>query len=1064
MPPYDEWNKIDDEEDDELQDASHLESKKDVILFCIDCSESMLELREDPVYENVQTCHAYAALEAAMQIQKKKVITGPSDAVGILLFNTTRKAETSRNQGSEIKRNCFVYQPISPLSAPKIQELIQLLDAFRDDPDELKNQFPPMTDGKRDLTQSGVTVEPFFISTSEKPFDVSKFYSSVLLPNNLVDDDEIDPDDPSVLPESISISRIEDLLSQMRFHEVPKRAQFSIPFQLANGLSIGIKGYGLVTEQKKGAYKYFVDLGERMEVATVRTIYVDEDRQAEVDKRKMLYGMDVGATADDNDDDEGHVASARVVEPGQRPFYTAEEIRAFRTMGMEPSLKLLGFKDRSELQFEDNVKHSLFIYPDEMTFAGSKRTFSALLKSMVKKKKIGLVLSLTRRNASPTFCALVPQEEKQDEAGWTDPAGFHLIPLPFADDIRAAPLETGCRASDEVKNAARAWIDKLSVKNGAYPPDSYPNPALAFHNAQLQATAFGEEFDTDAFEDLTLPKVDMIHKRAGKLIEAWKVAVANDESALSSAPVVEEKRGTKRKADVDISEAEIRSRYADEKLNKLTVEQLKTFLKSKGQSTSGKKADLLERLEDYLTSYSLTNVPTAEAANDNGVSAPIHNGHGNSAIPEDKKLEILENLEDDWQDDPDNPRNWSFKKKWASTAIVSLYTFISPLTSSIMAPGLPEIAEKYHITSSTIIALTLSIFLVSFGIAVTFVSGTSIAGISGSAPIACGGGVISDLFSERDRAAAMAIYSVGPLIGPVVGPIAGGFVTETVGIKWVFIIVAILGGVSGAIGIPILRETYAPIIRMRRDKKSADPEKAALSHPLLVKEHSSKLHYLWINLSRPIVLLTCSPVCFLLSLYMAFTLFTETYGFNTGTSGLTYIGLGVGFLAATGFSAKWANDLYIQLAQKNGGKGEPEMRIPALIAGSLIVPVGLFWYGWSAQAKIHWVMPIIGSGIYGFVHILSSLPIQLYLVQARCRPHRYVVSIVFYSPHLNALQVLRCMLGFGFPLFGKQMFDALGLGGGNSLLGGLTIVLGIPFPIYLYYYGAKIRTSSRLSR
>jgi len=34
--------------------------------------------------------------------------------------------------------------------------------------------------------------------------------------------------------------------------------------------------YGLVTEQKKGAYKYFVDLGDRMEVATVRTVYVDE--------------------------------------------------------------------------------------------------------------------------------------------------------------------------------------------------------------------------------------------------------------------------------------------------------------------------------------------------------------------------------------------------------------------------------------------------------------------------------------------------------------------------------------------------------------------------------------------------------------------------------------------------------------------------------------------------------------------------------------------------------------------------------------------------------------------
>ena len=101
-------------------------------------------------------------------------------------------------------------------------------------------------------------MEPFFISTDEKSFDVSTFYSvsrmvgcivwicaysqqSILLPTNLGDEDELQ-EDSSVLPESISISRIEDLLSQMRFHEVPKRALFSIPFKLANGFTIGIKG------------------------------------------------------------------------------------------------------------------------------------------------------------------------------------------------------------------------------------------------------------------------------------------------------------------------------------------------------------------------------------------------------------------------------------------------------------------------------------------------------------------------------------------------------------------------------------------------------------------------------------------------------------------------------------------------------------------------------------------------------------------------------------------------------------------------------------------------------
>ena len=50
-------------------------------------------------------------------------------------------------------------------------------------------------------------------------------------------------EDPFTLPESISITKIEDMLAQMRFHEVPKRSLFSIPLHIADGLTIGIKGY-----------------------------------------------------------------------------------------------------------------------------------------------------------------------------------------------------------------------------------------------------------------------------------------------------------------------------------------------------------------------------------------------------------------------------------------------------------------------------------------------------------------------------------------------------------------------------------------------------------------------------------------------------------------------------------------------------------------------------------------------------------------------------------------------------------------------------------------------------
>jgi hypothetical protein len=55
--------------------------------------------------------------------------------------------------------------------------------------------------------------------------------------------------------------------------------------------------------------------------------------------------------------------------------------------------------------------------------------------------------------------------------------------------------------------------------------------ALAFHYAQLEATAFREGFDPSSFEDHTLPKNDTIRKKAGPLIREWVKLLQNDKSA-----------------------------------------------------------------------------------------------------------------------------------------------------------------------------------------------------------------------------------------------------------------------------------------------------------------------------------------------------------------------------------------------------------------------------------------------------------------------------------------------------------------------------------------------------
>ncbi|KAE9387802.1 hypothetical protein BT96DRAFT_1025719 [Gymnopus androsaceus JB14] len=48
----------------------------------------------------------------------------------------------------------------------------------------------------------------------------------------------------------------------------------------------------------------------------------------------------------------------------------------------------------------------------------------------------------------------------------------------------------------------------------------------------------------------------------------------------------------------------------------------------------------------------------------------------------------------DWDgpNDPSNPKNWSFRRKWAATFVVSAFTFINPVSSSMHSQRYPASA------------------------------------------------------------------------------------------------------------------------------------------------------------------------------------------------------------------------------------------------------------------------------------------------------------------------------------------------------------------------------------
>ena len=69
-------------------------------------------------------------------------------------------------------------------------------------------------------------------------------------------------------------------------------------------------------------------------------------------------------------------------------------IKKFDKVGMT----LMGFKPKSYLKTYHNVKHSMFVYPDEKKVVGSSQCSDALITEMIRKEKIAIVRVQVREN------------------------------------------------------------------------------------------------------------------------------------------------------------------------------------------------------------------------------------------------------------------------------------------------------------------------------------------------------------------------------------------------------------------------------------------------------------------------------------------------------------------------------------------------------------------------------------------------------------------------------------------------------------------------------------------
>lgn len=93
--------------------------------------------------------------------------------------------------------------------------------------------------------------------------------------------------------------------------------------------------------------------------------------------------------------------------------------------------------------------------------------------------------------------------------------------------------------------------------------------------------------------------------------------------------------------------------------------------------------------------------------------------------------------------------------------------------------------------------------------------------------------------------------------------------------------------------------------------------------------------------------------------------FQSNYDWSLGTTGLVYLTVVIGYVAGLVIFSTMSDKTVVRMTAANGGIAEPEMRLPTCIWSALLLPVTFFWYGWSADKQIHWIVPVIGIVPFG---------------------------------------------------------------------------------------------------
>ncbi|KAI9665965.1 MAG: hypothetical protein M1821_003900 [Bathelium mastoideum] len=331
------------------------------------------------------------------------------------------------------------------------------------------------------------------------------------------------------------------------------------------------------------------------------------------------------------------------------------------------------------------------------------------------------------------------------------------------------------------------------------------------------------------------------------------------------------------------------------------------------------------------------------------------------------------------------------------------------------------------------------------------------AGAFGAPGVSIASATITDIYAPVNRAIPLTLYYAIPFIGSLSGPLLGGYIVEGKGWRWTQWIILFFT-VFTLFAVSFNRESYKAVLLRRLGKKSAGNE--LRPEPNFVKNFR---YFITKTVIRPVHMLLTEAIVGFVCLYASFQfallytfvvasphIFQSVYGFDLGAQGLTFLGFIVGVSLSP--IPMIALDRFIyqrKFAQYKNAHGServnqpdpttsdfpPEYRLYSSMIGSLILPVGLFWFAWTARSDIHWICPIIAQGTSIFGSLLIYVGANMYMMDS--------YGPLYGASATGASSLSRYTLSAAFPLFTLQMYDALGTGGhGTNTMGVLEVGSG----------------------